>query len=96
MGCRIRALQATAIEAGKVLDTLAALSVRLSCRCDVAPDTLVLDAGKVKEACDAIDDAVLSLKRILVHRGRQRHVDRRRQRRGGATRVVGDPKVSEA
>lgn len=58
-------IRATAIEAGKVLDTLAALSVRLSCRCDVAPDTLVLDAGKVKEACDAIDDAVLSLKRIL-------------------------------
>ncbi len=59
-------LQTTAIEAGKVLDTLAALSVELACRCDVAPDTLVLEAAKVKEACDAIDDAVSSLKRILA------------------------------
>ena len=60
-------IRATAIEAGKVLDTLAALSVRLSCHsCDVAPDTLVLEAAKLKEACDAIDDAVLSLKRILA------------------------------
>jgi hypothetical protein len=59
-------MQVTTIEAGKVLDTLAALSVRLSCHsCDVAPDTLVLEAAKLKEACDAIDDAVSSLKRIL-------------------------------
>lgn len=60
-------IQATVIEAGKVLDTLAALSVRLSCHtCESAPDSLVLEAGKVKEACDAIDDAVSSLKRILA------------------------------
>ncbi len=59
-------VQATAIEAGKVLDTLAALSVELSCHCDVPPTTLVLEAGKVKEACEAIDDAVSSLKRILA------------------------------
>lgn len=58
--------QATAIEAGKVLDTLAALSIELSCHCDVAPDTLVLPARRVKDACDAIDDAVMSLKRILA------------------------------
>ena len=55
-----------AIEAGKVLDTLAALSVELACNCDVAPDTLVLEAGRVKDACHAIDDAVSSLKRILA------------------------------
>jgi len=60
-------IQVAAIEAGKVLDTLAALSVRLSCHtCDTAPDSLVLEAGKVKEACDAIDVAVTSLKRILA------------------------------
>jgi hypothetical protein len=59
-------VQATVIEAGKVLDSLAALSVQLSCHCDVAPDTLVLRAGKVKEACEAIDDAVAALKRILA------------------------------
>ena len=60
-------MRSATIEAGKVLDTLAALSVRLSCHsCDTAPDTLVLEAGKVKEACDAIDVAVSSLKRILA------------------------------
>lgn len=59
-------LQNTAIEAGKVLDTLAALSLELSCHCDVSPDTLVLPAGKVKDACEAIDDAVAALKRILA------------------------------
>jgi hypothetical protein len=62
----IHNVQATAIEAGKVLDTLAALSVELSCHCDVPPTTLVLEAGKVKEACETIDDAVSSLKRILA------------------------------
>jgi hypothetical protein len=61
-----QSLQAAAIEAGKVLDTLAALSVELACHCDVTPDTLVLEAGKLKEACDAIDDAVSALKRILA------------------------------
>lgn len=59
-------VQKTAIEAGKVLDTLAALSVQLSCHCDVPADQLVLEAGKVKEACEAIDDAVAALKRILA------------------------------
>jgi len=56
----------TTVEAGRVLDALAALSIRLSCQCDVAPDTLVLNAAKVKEACRAIDDAVDALKRILA------------------------------
>ncbi len=55
----------TAIEVGKILDDLAALSIDLSCHCDVPPHTLVLPASKVREACDAIDDAVASLKRIL-------------------------------
>jgi len=59
-------LQVAAIEAGKVLDTLSALSVELSCHADAAPDTLVLKAGEVKEACEAIDDAVSALKRILA------------------------------
>ncbi len=56
----------TAIEVARVLDALAALSIRLSCQCDVPPDTLVLNAAKVKEACEAIDDAVDALKRILA------------------------------
>jgi hypothetical protein len=55
-----------AVEAGKILDDLAALSIDLSCHCAAAPHTLVLPASKVREACDAIDDAVASLKRILA------------------------------
>jgi hypothetical protein len=58
--------QVTAAEVAKVLDDLAALSIDLSCHCDVPPHTLVLPASKVREACDAIDDAVSSLKRILA------------------------------
>jgi hypothetical protein len=62
----------TAAEAGKVLDTLAALSLELACRCDVAPEQLVLDAATLKDACAAIDDAVSSLKRILAIADAQR------------------------
>jgi hypothetical protein len=62
----VQPTQVAAAEAAKVLDDLAALSIDLSCHCDVAPHTLVLPAGKVREACDAIDDAVSSLKRILA------------------------------
>ena len=55
----------TAVEAGQVLDALAALSADLACHCDVPPHTMILPAGKVREACDAIDEAVAALKRIL-------------------------------
>jgi hypothetical protein len=55
----------TAFEAGKILDDLVALSIDLSCHCDALPHTLVLPSSKLREACDAIDDAVASLKRIL-------------------------------
>jgi hypothetical protein len=57
--------QATVTEAGKALDALAALSVQLSCHCDADPDTLILPAGKVQEACSIIDEAVSALKKIL-------------------------------
>jgi hypothetical protein len=56
----------TAAEMTKVLDDLAALSIDLSCHCDVPPHSLVLPAAKLREACEAIDDAVASLKRILA------------------------------
>ena len=56
----------TVAEAGRVLDDLAALSIDLSCHCDAPPYKLVLPASKVREACDAIDDAVAALKRILA------------------------------
>jgi hypothetical protein len=55
----------TAVEAGQVLDALAALSADLACHCDVPPHTIILPASKVREACDAIDEAVAALKRIL-------------------------------
>lgn len=58
--------RSTTLEAARVLDTLAALSIRLACQCDVAPETLVLKAAHVREACEAIDDAVDALKRILA------------------------------
>lgn len=59
-------LPVSVIEAGKVLDSLTALSIQLSCHCDVTPETLVLEARRVKEACEAIDDAVAALKRLLA------------------------------
>ena len=54
-----------AYEAAKVLDALAAVSMELSCHCDVPPHTLVLSASKVQETCTKIDDAVCALKKIL-------------------------------
>ena len=59
--------QVTALEAGKALDALAALSQQLSCHCDVHPDTLILPAGKVHEACSIIDEAVTALKKIIYN-----------------------------
>jgi hypothetical protein len=55
----------TAVEAARVLDTLAALSVELACHCDVPPERLVLQAAKVRETCATLDEAVAALKRIL-------------------------------
>lgn len=53
------------VQADKILDALAALSADLACHCEVPPHTMILPAGKVREACDAIDQAVAALKRIL-------------------------------
>ena len=53
------------VQADKILDALAALSADLACHCDVPPHTMILPASKVREACDAIDQAVAALKRIL-------------------------------
>jgi len=55
----------TAIEVCKVLDTLSALAVELSCHCDVPPDTLILSARRTRDACVAIEDGVSALKTIL-------------------------------
>ena len=55
----------TAAEVGKVLDALATLSYDIDCHCDVADDEKVLTAGRVRETCAAIRQAVTALKRIL-------------------------------
>jgi len=52
-------------EASKVLDALAAVSMELSCHCDLPAHTLVLSASQVQETCQKIDDAVCALKKIL-------------------------------
>lgn len=53
-------------EAVKVLDALAVVSTRLSLSFQIAPHMLVLSEGKVRETCDAIDEAVRSLREILL------------------------------
>jgi hypothetical protein len=63
---KMNAPEKTAVEACKVLDALAALSLDLACHCDVPPHTMILPASKVREACDAIDEAVAALRRILA------------------------------
>ena len=65
--------QATALEAGKALDALAALSVQLSCHRNAHPDTLILPASKVHEACSIIDEAVTALKKIIRTADAQGH-----------------------
>ena len=52
-------------EAARALDALASVSIELSCHCDTHPSTLVLSAGKLRETCATIDDAVRALKEIL-------------------------------
>jgi hypothetical protein len=54
------------MEAGKVLDALAAISVQLACHAKQPPHVLVLSAGQVRDTCDAINEAVTSLKKILL------------------------------
>ena len=55
----------TAIEVCRILDALTALSVDIACHDDIPAVQLVLSAEKVRASCEAISDAVSSLKRIL-------------------------------
>lgn len=59
------ATRATAVEVSRVLDSLSALAVDLSCQCDVPPDTLILSAQRTRDACAAIEEGVAALKSIL-------------------------------
>jgi len=58
----------TTTEVVNVLDCLSALSADLNCKSstDSTPDALVLSSAQVREACAAIDEAVDSLKRLLI------------------------------
>jgi hypothetical protein len=58
--------QKAGVEASRVLDALAAISVQLACHAKQPPHMLVLSAGQVRNTCDAIDEAVTSLKKILL------------------------------
>jgi len=58
--------QEEAAEANNALDALSALSVELACHHrEAPPDRLVLPARKLRDACEKIDAATGSLKRIL-------------------------------
>jgi len=59
------ATKETAVEVSRVLDTLSALAVDLSCQCDAPPDALILSAQKTRDACAAIEEGVSALKNIL-------------------------------
>jgi len=56
----------TTTEVVNVLDCLSALSADLNCKCAAPGEKLVLSSTQVKEACAAIDEAVDSLKRLLI------------------------------
>ena len=56
----------TTTEVVNVLDCLSALSADLNCKCAAPGEDLVLSTTQVREACAAIDEAVDSLKRLLV------------------------------
>jgi hypothetical protein len=61
----MNATSATAAEVCKVLDSLSALAVDLSCHCEVPPETLILSAQKTRDACAAIEAGVSALREIL-------------------------------
>lgn len=50
----------------RVPDDLSALSLSLNCYGAHPPDTLVLPASKVSEACNTISDAVAAAKKCLA------------------------------
>lgn len=55
----------TAVEVCKILDSLTALTVDLSCHRHTPAERLVLSAHEVRESCKVITEAVHALKRIL-------------------------------
>ena len=57
----------TANQVANALDALSAVSIDLYCYCDVAPDTLLVSAGKTREACEAIKEGIEALKAIVEH-----------------------------
>ena len=63
----MNAFRDAALEAAKVLDSLAVISHDLSCHGRASlPDAKVLSPQEVAEVCAAINEAVASLRRILA------------------------------
>ena len=50
----------------KVMDALVALKVQLSCDPHIPGETLVLSAEKSRDACDALETASESIKRLAA------------------------------
>ena len=50
----------------KVMDALVALKVDLSCDPHISGETLVLSAEKSRDACDALETASTSIKRLAA------------------------------
>jgi hypothetical protein len=58
-------LHDVAVEAAKVLDSLAVISHDLACHARGRADEKLLTGAEVTEVCNAIDETVRSLRRIL-------------------------------
>ena len=50
----------------RIMDALVALKIDLQCDPQLAGDALVLSAEKARNACDALDSASVSLKRLVA------------------------------
>jgi hypothetical protein len=49
-----------------IIDALVALKMDLSCDPALPGESLVLSAGKARDACDALESATTSIKKIAV------------------------------
>ena len=50
----------------QVMDALVALKIDLSCDPDIPGESLVLSAGKARDACEALASATASIKKLAA------------------------------
>ena len=50
----------------QVMDALAALKIDLSCDPEIPGESLVLSAAKARDACEALDSATTSIKKLAA------------------------------